>query len=57
MTRRQMGAHGEICKRVNGKTLMTVRLAPLVYEAGDIAMLIGYRMGAIDEGAMSHKPL
>lgn len=50
MTRRQMGAHGEICKRVNGKTLMTVRLAPLVYEAGDIAMLIGYRMGAIDEG-------
>tara|TARA_R100000152_G_C6763755_1_gene188228 strand:- start:920 stop:1288 length:369 start_codon:yes stop_codon:yes gene_type:complete len=45
-----MGAHGEICKWSDGKTRMTVRLAPLIYEAGEIAMLIGYRMGAIDGG-------
>ena len=50
MTRRRMGAHGEICERVNGKKMMTVRLTPQAFEAGDIAMLIGYRMGAIDGG-------
>ena len=48
MTRRRMGSHGEICKWSDGKTRMTVRLAPLIYEAGDIAMLIGYRMNAIE---------
>ena len=50
MTRSRWGAHGEICERMNGKTMMTVRLTPHAFEAGDIAMLIGYRMGAIDGG-------
>jgi len=48
MTRRRMGAHGEISERMNGKTMMTVRLTPQAFGAGDIAMLIGYRMGAIE---------
>ena len=48
MTRNRWGAHGEICERMNGKTMMTVRLKPQAFEAGDIAMLIGYRMGAIE---------
>tara|TARA_A100001201_G_C4023293_1_gene181272 strand:+ start:88 stop:471 length:384 start_codon:yes stop_codon:yes gene_type:complete len=43
-----MGAHGEISERMNGKTMMTVRLTPQAFEAGDIAMLIGYRMSAIE---------
>tara|TARA_R100000234_G_C4962305_1_gene162324 strand:+ start:529 stop:924 length:396 start_codon:yes stop_codon:yes gene_type:complete len=55
MTRRRIGAHGEICKRVNGKMMMTVRLTPQVYEAGDIAMLIGYRMGAIESEGYSNE--
>ena len=48
MTKNRWGAHGEICERMNGKTMMTVRLTPQAFEAGDIAMLIGYRMGAIE---------
>lgn len=50
MTKSRWGAHGEICERMNGKTMMTVRLMPHAFEAGEIAMLIGYRMGAIDGG-------
>ena len=50
MTRNRWGAHGEISERINGKTMMTVRLTPQAFEAGDIAMLIGYRMGVIDGG-------
>ena len=48
MTRNRWGAHGEICERMNGKTMMTVRLTPQAFEAGDIAMLIGYRMSVIE---------
>jgi hypothetical protein len=29
MTRNRWGAHGEISERMNGKTMMTVRLTPL----------------------------
>ena len=43
MTRRQMGAHGEICERMNGKTMMTVRPEPEVLTAEDCAMILGYR--------------
>jgi hypothetical protein len=50
MTRRRMGGHGQINKWSDGTTRMTVRLTPLAFEAGDIAMLIGYRMGVIDGG-------
>ncbi len=43
MTRRQMGAHGEICMRVNEKIMMTVRPEPEVLTAEDCAMILGYR--------------
>tara|TARA_R100001082_G_scaffold76630_1_gene44593 strand:+ start:888 stop:1292 length:405 start_codon:yes stop_codon:yes gene_type:complete len=38
-----MGAHGEICKRVSGKIMMTVRPQPEVLTAEDCAMILGYR--------------
>ncbi len=43
MTRRQMGAHGEICMRVNEKIMMTVRPQPEVLTAEDCAMILAYR--------------
>jgi hypothetical protein len=50
-----MGAHGEISERINGKRMMTVRLTPQAFEAGDIAMLIGYRMGVIESEGYDNK--
>ncbi len=55
MTRNRWGAHGEISERINGKTMMTVRLTPQAFEAGDIAMLIGYRMGVIESEGYDNK--
>ena len=55
MTRNRWGAHGEISERMNGKTMMTVRLTPQAFEAGDIAMLIGYRMGVIESESYDNK--
>ena len=42
MTRARHGRHGEICKRQNGRIMMTVRPTPSVLDDTDIAMLIGY---------------
>ena len=42
MTRTRHGRHGEICKRQNGRIMMTVRPTPSVLDDTDIAMLIGY---------------
>jgi len=42
MTRTRHGRHGEICKRQNGRIMMTVRPTPSVLDDTDIAMFIGY---------------
>lgn len=42
MTRTRHGRHGEICKRQNGRIMMTVRPTPSVLDDTDVAMLIGY---------------
>ena len=42
MTRTRYGKTGEICKRQNGRMMMTVRPTPTVLDDTDIAMLIGY---------------
>lgn len=42
MTRTRQGRHGEICKRQNGRIMMTVRPTPSVLDDTDVAMLIGY---------------
>ena len=42
MGRIRRGKNGEICLRVNGKMMMTVRPTPSVIEDTDIAMMIGY---------------
>jgi hypothetical protein len=40
--RTRYGRHGEVCKRQNGRMMMTVRPTPTVLDDTDIAMLIGY---------------
>ena len=55
MTRRQMGAHGEICKRVNEKIMMTVRPDPEVLSAEDCAMILGYKVLGATDSFYPHK--
>ena len=56
MTRRRYGAHGEICKRVNEKIMMTVRPEPEVLSAEDCAMILGYRCLGGSDGSFLGEP-
>ena len=56
MTRRQMGAHGEICMRVNEKIMMTVRPQPEVLTAEDCAMILAYRALGASDGSFLGEP-
>lgn len=42
MGRTRYGKTGQICERINGRMMMTVRPTPTVLDDTDIAMLIGY---------------
>ena len=49
MTRRNYGSHGEICVRVNGRMMMTVRPEPEVLTPEQCAEIIGYRCIGLDD--------
>ena len=52
MTRRNYGSHGEICVRVNGRMMMTVRPQPEVLTPEQCAEILAYR--CLDLDGYSH---